>query len=379
VFKFLISIIAFLFVANYSLGQTPKNKKMDIDDAEEHFKHNNFLMAIPIYKQELKKDPDNKKIKYKLGICYLNTKVNREEAIKYFEEYVKEPKHDEKAWLFLGRAYHVANRVDDAIAAFEKYKSMKTFKDSEVRRDLQMCENAQKLMSEPVNVIFQNLGKEINSPEPDYYPFVNSNETFLAFTSRRKDNIGGKKIEIDGYRSSDVYFSNVVDGKWSLALNAGRKINGGLDEQVVGMRSDGNEIYVYLDHIDKFGDLYITNRKTLEEEFAKPKKCDQIINQKLESSGCLNEEGNVLFFARREKAEANSDLFVCRKLPTGKWGLPQKLPEIVNTSFNEDFPYLSTDGVTLYFASEGIIRWAALIFLKRHGTQNSTFFQNRKI
>ena len=44
---------------------------------------------------------------------------------------------------------------------------------------------------------------------------------------------------------------------------------------------------------------------------------------------------------------------MCRKLPNGKWSLAQKLPESVNTPYNEDFPYLSNDGTTLYFSSEG--------------------------
>jgi hypothetical protein len=42
-----------------------------------------------------------------------------------------------------------------------------------------------------------------------------------------------------------------------------------------------------------------------------------------------------------------------KKLPNGQWGSPQKLPEQINTPYNEDFPYLAPDGVTFYFASEG--------------------------
>jgi hypothetical protein len=182
---------------------------------------------------------------------------------------------------------------------------------------------------------------------------VNADETFLAFTSRRKENVGGKKVEIDGYRSSDIYYSKVENGKWSKVVNGGRNMNGALDEQVVGLKSDGLEMYVYLDHIDKFGDIYISSRKDLETEFPKPKICDPIINEKVETSGCLSEDGNVMFFARRDKVDETSDLFVCRKLPNGKWALPQKLPNTINTQYNEDFPYLSNDGTTLYFASEG--------------------------
>lgn len=347
-----ILIILCLSVDLFSQSKSG-NKKQDIYDADEHFKHKNYLMAIPIYKAELKKDKNNKKIKYNLGICYLNTKINREESIKYFEDYSKEDKGEEEVWINLGRAYLLNNRIDDAKTAFEKFKSLKPKEAKKVQRYLENCDNAEKFIDAPSNVTFQNLGKEINSDEPDYYPFVSADETVLAFTSRRKENVGGKKVEMDGYHSSDVYYSKIENNNWTKAANAGKTINTGLDEQVVGLRPDGLELYVYLDHIDKFGDLYVSARKDVSSEFPKPKLCDPLINAKIETSGCLNEDGSIMVFARRDKITSNSDLYVCKKLPNGKWGAAQKLPPVINTEYNEDFPYLSNDCATLYFASEG--------------------------
>ncbi len=347
-----ILIILCLSVDLFSQSKSG-NKKQDIYDADEHFKHKNFLMAIPIYKAELKKDKNNKKIKYNLGICYLNTKINREESIKYFEDYSKEDKGEEEVWINLGRAYLLNNRIEDAKTAFEKFKTLKPKEAKKVQRYLENCDNAEKFIDGPANVTFQNLGKEINSDEPDYYPFVSADETVLAFTSRRKENVGGKKVEMDGYHSSDVYYSKIENNNWTKAVNAGKTINTGLDEQVVGLRPDGLELYVYLDHIDKFGDLYVSARKDGTAEFPKPKLCDPLINAKIETSGCLNEDGSIMVFARRDKITSNSDLYVCKKLPNGKWGAAQKLPPVINTEYNEDFPYLSNDCATLYFASEG--------------------------
>jgi hypothetical protein len=347
----ILYIVLFFLFSFCIFAQSPG--KQGLDAAEEHFDHANYLMALPIFKDELKKEPKKSELKYKIGICYLRTRINRQEAVKYLEEYTKDPKCDEEAWMNLGRAYMLNNKIDQAIAAFEKYKTLKPKKEEETKHLIEQCENARKLMSEPVNVTFQNLGKEINSDDPDYYPFVTADETFLAFTSRRKDGTGGKKVEVDGYHPSDIYFSKVENGNWTRAVNAGRNINGQFDEQVVGLKSDGLEMYVYVDHIDKFGDLYTCTRKDLHTDFPRPKICDPVINEKIETSGCLSEDGNTMFFARREKVDANSDLYICRKLPNGKWAQPQKLPDVINTKYNEDFPYLSNDGKTLYFSSEG--------------------------
>ncbi len=351
--KFTNAVILILFLNCVSLFSQPANLTQ-IEDAEEHFKHGNYLGAIPIYLSELKKDPDNSKIKYKLGVCYLNTRLNREEAVTMLEAASRDPKQEEDVWINLGKAYHLNNRLEDAIEAFDKFTQLKPKRAGEVERNIEQCENAVKLMKKPGNVSFQNLGKEINSSEPDYYPFIDRDEMYLVFTSRRKENIGGKKVEMDGYRSSDIYQSNLdASGKWTAARNAGKGVNTNLDEQVTGLRSDGMEMYVYLDHIDKFGDIYITSRKDASVDFGKAKIVDPSVNEKIETSGCVSEDGSVLIFARRENITGNSDLYMSRRLPSGKWGIPQKLPETINSPYNEDLPYLSIDMQTLYFSSDG--------------------------
>jgi hypothetical protein len=343
----------FFLLLNVSVAFSQHFGKQTLEAADEHFDKSNFIMAIPIYKEELRREPTNRSIRYKLGICYLKTKINWQEAVRHLEQYTAGPKAEDEAWLHLGKAYMLTNKLDEAISAFQKFRTLKSKKSEEVDRYIEQCHNAIKFINEPKNVTFQNLGKEINSDDPDYYPFVTGDETFMAFTSRRKDGIGGKKVEVDGYHPSDIYFSKVVNGRWTKAENAGRNINSSLDEQAVGLKADGLEMYVYLDHIDKFGDLYISSRKDRDADFSKSKKCDALVNAKIETSGCLSEDGRTFFFARREKVNSASDLYICRKLPNGKWALPQKLPETINSKYNEDFPYLSSDGITLYFASEG--------------------------
>lgn len=335
-----------------------KNDKLNekLAKADELFDHKNYLMAIPIYKELLKKEPDNKYIKPRLAVCYLNTNQNRSEPIKLLEELTKEEKTDIENWYYLGLAYHLNEQIDKAIEAFNKYISLKPKKSDieKAKKKIEECKNAKKLMMTPVNVSFQNLGPDINSPDPDYYPFITNDEMFLVFTSRRKENVGGNKIEIDGYRPSDIWFSKVENNKWIKAYNAGKVINTNYDEQCVSLNGNGTQMVVYFDNIEKFGDLY-TSDKNPNGDFTKIKLLPPVISdpKTIETSGCFSPDGNTFFFARRQSVDDQSDIYMIRKLPNGQWGLPQKLPEQINTSFNEDFPFMASDGVTLYFASEG--------------------------
>ncbi len=367
-------ILFFCTVALFGISQPAKFTH--VEDGDEHIKHGNYLMAIPVYENELKKDPDNTKLKYKLGVCYLNTRINHLKAVSYLEAASKDKRTDNEIWFFLGIAYHLTNQLEDALISFERYKALhsKSKNAAELSLYIKQCDNAMKLMRYPTDVTFQNLGSGINSSEPDYNPFIDKDEMFLVFTTRRKENMGGKKIEVDGYRSSDIYQSTMINGGWSVAKNVGRFVNGNLDEQCVGLSADGSEMYVYEDHIDKFGNIYVSKRKDSVSEFSKPKILEPIINEFVETSGCLNEDGSILFFARRDDINDNSDLFMSRKLPNGKWGIPQALPAIINSSYNEDMPYLSIDGETLYFSSDGMNSMGGYDLFKTTWDQkNNTF------
>ncbi|HPQ09483.1 MAG TPA: hypothetical protein PK995_09690 [Bacteroidia bacterium] len=353
-----------LIVFTYSLSmfsQEIDNKLMPkFLKAEDYFDAGNYLSAIPLYNEILIKAPNNKYVMAKLAVCYIKTRTKREESVKLLEKLVESKDIDPKLWYYLGKAYHLTNKLDDAVTAYQNYKTFKLKKKDleDVNRQIEMCKNAKELMQYPVNVSFTNLGKDINTEFPEYYPFVDENETILVFTSRRKNNIGGGRTEADGYRPSDVWISTVVNNQWAKPISAGREINTSFDEMCVFLNPEGNKMIVYVDRGgEKFGDLYITttNPKSPKIQFGKLKPLPEIINDpdKIELSGCFNRDSSIFFFVRKDNLESTSDIYVVKKLPNGNWGPPQKLPEQINTPYNEDFPYIAPDGVTFYFASEG--------------------------
>ncbi len=345
--KNIVYLICF-FTSVITYAQT--SKKYDIADADEHFNHKNYMMALPIYKELLKQDKTNAKIQFKLAECYLNTNINKTEAIKYLEFCAKAPKAEGDVFYKLGQAYRLANKIDEAIKAFETYKTLEPKQKKIADRQIEICNNAKTLMLNPVNVSFTNLGKDINSEFADYYPWVTQDESLLAFTTRRKGQTANR-LEVDGYFASDVYSTIVENGKWAKAQNVGTKINSALDEQIVGLKADGSEMLIYIDHIDKYGDIYTSVKKN--GTFVKYLPFPENINKKTEHSASISADGNTLLFVRGDDRDAQTDIYICRRLPNGNWSEPFKLGEEINSPYYEDFPYLSTDGVTLYFSSEG--------------------------
>lgn len=64
--------------------------------------------------------------------------------------------------------------------------------------------------------------------------------------------------------------------------------------------------------------------------------------------------GDKLFFASYgEEKATGKDIYEIVRLEDGTWSRPSVLSSIINTKSDEDFPILSPDGSTLYFASKG--------------------------
>lgn len=66
----------------------------------------------------------------------------------------------------------------------------------------------------------------------------------------------------------------------------------------------------------------------------------------------LNNDKTIIYYASYgENGENGKDIFMMKKLPNNSWSTPINLGAPVNSLGDEDFPFLSEDGKTLYFAS----------------------------
>lgn len=350
------NIIFFLFqtLLFFSITDSFCQAFTDPRIAKDLFKLRNYKAAIPEYQKLIKQEPDESEHYNRLGICYLRTNIDKSKAIPILERAIKFSGVEPEVFYNLGHAYQLNLKFDDAIKMYKKYKPMESdiSKAAKADRQIETCLTAKELMKHPVEVSFQNLGKEINSEFPDYYPFTAKDESYMVFTSRRKGNIGGEE-EFDGLFPSDIWIAEKDGNAFGKAKNAGSVINTSYDEEAVGLSDDAKTLFIYLDQIDKFGDIYNAERKS--KAFQKTVKLGPNVNSSsLETSASISADGHTLFFASAiEGGQGGLDLYICKKLPDGEWALPQNLGPQVNTKYNEDFPTLSSDERTLYFSSEG--------------------------
>jgi hypothetical protein len=317
--------------------------------ADDLFKQTNYLEAIPQYKKLLKVDPTNGKYLFGIALCYLRTETDRGRAVYYLEKLAKLKKKDKETYYYLAQAYTHRYEYDKSIEALKEYKKSPGEFADKIDAQIFGFELAKELYESPIKVTFENLGNKINTEYPDYFPFVSKDEKILVFTSRRKESKGGK--EFDGYYPSDIFMTKFNGFSFSPAKPV-TSLNTSFDEQCVSLSDDGKHMFIYFDNIEDAGDIYETKKDG--SKFTRKKKIKEGVNTKaIETASSLSPDGNTLFFASTKGGgKGGLDLFMTRKLPDGSWAESQAINSL-NTEGNEDFPFLSPDGKTLYFASNG--------------------------
>jgi tetratricopeptide (TPR) repeat protein len=349
--KFYTFLFLTLIVNVFIFAQNIDEKKL-IESAKEKMKNENFDEALDDWLQLYQVNPKNVEYQYNIAVCYLNTNINKTKAIPYLENVVKSENHNPNAEFLLARAYQYANRFTEAIEYFQKFKNNGKGSPENLKLvdlEIQHCFNARELIKYPVNVTFQNLGKNINSEYADFYPFVDEKESFLVFNSNRPLNNKIEKLPNGQYPTS-IFISYVKNGEYSEASVIGEPVcKGNSGEEVVGMSSNGKILIIH-----KNGKLYFSKYNEQQYKFQRLEPLPSSINSSGDviAASINNEVTEIYFASNRKGGYGGTDIYVCRYL-NGKWLEPENLGPSINTEYDEDFPNLSPDEKYLFFSSKG--------------------------
>lgn len=346
---------------------------------KEYFSYNDYNRALEGYLALWHDHQSDLEINLNIGICYLNVNDDKSKALPYLHYVLKSGNSSATVIFMLGQAYMYAYKFDEAVKYFNLFKTKSAGKVKEMEMAdlyLSYCSNAKEMIQHPLNVTFENLGKLVNSKYPDYYPYVIQSEGILYFTSRRETNTGGI-TSYQGFYTSDIYFSNVVNGQFAKAKNLGTIVNTPEDEQCVYLTPDGKNMVIYQDNqqLDISGDLFLSSLgkgKT----FPKPLAFDEPVNTNdLELEGCITADLKTLIISTdRPGGLGETDLYMVKQLPNGNWAKPVSLGPNINTKYREAFPVYDEISRTLYFASEGLKSMGGFdIFKSQYDSVSQTF------
>lgn len=189
-----------------------------------------------------------------------------------------------------------------------------------------------------------NLGKEINSSHPEYLPILSIDGSELIFTRRLTGT------------NEDFYVSKKDSSGWGMAKPAGGNINTPQSEAAQTLSADGEwMIYAASGREDSYGnyDLYMAQKTNEEWEdvyhFGLGINTDQ-----WEAQPSLSPDRKDLYFAsRRPGGFGGIDIYVSHLKPNGYYSQPENMGPGINTSGDDQCPFIHADNQTLYFTSNG--------------------------
>ncbi len=254
-----------------------------------------------------------------------------------------------------GKASFTVNQLPDAQQYFERFLQFEDVHEKSaerVRKMLQEIDFRKGLMENPLPFNPINLGAGVNTQYYEHSPTVTTDEQVIFFTRRFPTAANG------GMRSENEDFfvsKKLEDGTWSASKNLGNKINTRFNEGASCISADGR--YLFFTSCDKPGDfgscdLFLARRKG--DSWVDPINLGSTINtHNWESQPSFSSDGRTLYFAsNRRGGKGGRDIWVTRIGEDGQWTKPELVP--INTAKDDQSPFIHPNGRRFYFSSNGL-------------------------
>lgn len=361
-FFFLPALLLAVFGASFScraqsgkLSTTDKKAEKQFEEGNLYYMKNDMNNAEQAFIRAVKIDPKFKEAYLMLADLY-SDRANWTAASANYKKAVEiDP-------VFFPRAHYIIGNIERRLGNFEEagkyYRSFLTYaKDTslttETRLNLERVKVAAELMKHPVPFTPVNLGAGVNTPTAEYQPSVSADEQLLVFTRMVKT---GPSVcaSADG-KTEDFFYSVKSGADWAPALNMGRPLNTDCNEGAQALSPDGRYMFFTACHRpDGLGrcDIYWAKREG--KGWSIPENLGVPVNSKYwETQPSFSSDGKTLYFASNMPGGfGKSDLWKSELQENGTWTKPVNLGKEINTPGDENSPFIHPDDHTLYFASD---------------------------
>jgi len=317
----LIGSFLILVISTGMYSQSRTENKMNFHDAESWILFEDYREALPLYQELLRIYPENSNFKYRIGQCFLNLPGEKEKAIAFLEDAVKNinPEYREgnfretgapyDALYYLANAYRIDNRLDKAVSTYKLFREKldpEVYDTTVVAFQIQSCLNAKVLMASPIYIREDNLGNNVNGSSSEYNPVVSDDETMLVYSK-----------SLPFYDA--ILYSTRVNNGWTEPRNMNEILKIDRNIYPASLSADGKVLYLYnSENYD--GNIFTTTFSN--GTWSPVTRLNDNINTKYwESHAVVSHDNKKLYFTSNRKGTLGGlDIYVSRRDSTGDWG-----------------------------------------------------------
>jgi len=359
-----------LSIANYSFGQVSDPAKINkrsvklYEQGMESAADNKYDNAISYFLQAIYLDSNYIDAYLSLAGVYGQTKKS-DLAVEYYEKAIRKDTAATKVFKLtlainlagMGNFHRALDVVNDYLSNPKLGEASR--KAGEFRKRCFEFALEQEKKNIGRQFVPKNVGDKINTPVSEYFPSLSIDGKELFFTRK-----------VRGY-DEDFFSAKKGNDDWNNSAPLGGNVNTDENEGAQMISQDGEWlVFAASNRRDGWGgfDIYIS--------YLTPKGWSEAINlggkintEQWESQPCLSPDKKDLYFAsKRHGGYGGSDIYVSHLQIDGVWSTPENLGPTINTSADEQCPFIHADNQTLFFTSNGLLGYGGTdLFYSRKG------------
>ncbi|MCH2046234.1 MAG: tetratricopeptide repeat protein, partial [Saprospiraceae bacterium] len=325
----------------------PKKAKEAFVEANNHLALNDYANATKGLQKVLKKYPNFINAQLVLGDTYRRQKQYDKAKIHFQKAIELDPDYEPKIYYILGGIAMDSKEYETAEKQFKKFLTYEKINDK-LRKKAEKYKGdvifRPKALANPVPFTPKNMGDQINSTGRDYFPSITADEGLFVYTRQMDPSRSGQE---------DLYLSQKKDGVWQKSVPL--PINTKENEAAQSISADGKLlVFTVCNRREDFGscDLYFS--ENINGIWTLPRNLGSSINSgSWESQPSVAPNSDAIYYTRGgTRGQGHKDLMVSYKQADGTWGKAERITSL-NTPFDESAPCIHPDGKTLYFSSNG--------------------------
>jgi len=282
---------------------------------------------------------------YELKAAALEELQRNVEAVQAYLEVIKLDSTYRQVYYYLGNLEYRTALYDDAAKHLRKFLWFEgDFRKLRAKAEMMLAnaEAAALIMKDNKISGIYNLGNSINSALNEYWPGMTIDGQLFVFT-RRVD------MQEDFYAAEKS-----GDTSWKKARPMSGSINTPDNEGTVSIPADGSKVFHTYCGPGTIGSCDLVVSELSSGVWSPRENLGPEINTPFWESGpAVSADGRTLIFSSaRPGGYGGKDLWMCSWTGT-EWTPALNLGANINTSKDEEAPFLHYDGITLYFASTG--------------------------
>jgi hypothetical protein len=327
---------------------TAQNTGAFLKEANHSFETGHFRTALRLYRQGGWDHSKNKNIRLRVGICLYEIN-DVDNAISVLNSLQKEGKTDENAFLYLGKCYQAKNSFANAILNYKKFIAQAHEDHPQyawAKDELTRCANGERMKYGDELAYVENAGTTINTQYNEFGVRISPTKDEKIYFNT--DKVNGETSEAN----VDIFSASVINGRWTDPVILPAAINTKAYEEVSGFSEDGQVIYF----LTPAGNEFKIKTDTFSEIAGE-------LHQGIFNGPYVPDGGGTdLFFfndticlyaADISGGYGGYDLYIS-VWRNGSWSKGTNLGPVINSFYDERFPFLSINGQTLFFSSDNL-------------------------